>query len=59
MIGKCIRKAREIEQSGLVEVKEDFSTFLENVVRADMDYEDEDAAAPGKGAAKENKNNNR
>jgi hypothetical protein len=54
-----VRKAREIEQTGLIEVKEDFSTFLENVVRADMEYEDEDAAS-GKGAgAKENKNSNR
>ena len=41
-IGKCVRKAREIEQTGLVEVREDFSTFLENVVRADMEHEDDD-----------------
>ena len=34
--------ARQIEKSGLVEVKEDFSMFLENVIRADMDYESED-----------------
>jgi hypothetical protein len=54
-----VRKAREIEQTGIIEVKEDFSTFLENVVRADMEYEDDDAAS-GKGAgAKENKNSNR
>jgi hypothetical protein len=53
-----VRKAREIEQTGLIEVKEDFSTFLENVVRADMEYEDDDVVS-GKGAAKENKNSNR
>ena len=58
MIGKCVQKAREIEQTGLVEVKEDFSIFLENVIRADMEYEDDDAAS-GKGATKENKNSNR
>jgi hypothetical protein len=37
---------------------EDFSTFLENVVHADMEFEDADSqnAAP---AGKENKNMNR
>ncbi len=48
-----MRKAREIEMSGLVEIKEDFSTFLENVVRADMEHEGNDDENL---ATKENKN---
>jgi hypothetical protein len=39
----------------LVEIKEDFSIFLENVVRADMDHESEDNAKENTGKASNNR----